>query len=297
MLDAAAQFGENFKLELETHTIDPHQFLGIELNPRAASVAELVLWIGYLQWHFKLHGTRTPPEPILRAFKNIECRDAVLAYDGEPQPAKDEHGQPITAWDRQSNKTDMVTGRAVPDETKRVPLLTYKNPRPAQWPAADYIVGNPPFLGKGKLRESLGDGYVQTLRAAYPSVPESADFVMYWWHKAAELARADKVKRFGLITTNSVSQTFNRRVVETQLSSQPPLSLLFAIPDHPWVDTVDGAAVRIAMTVGASGVHGGELLESAKEEPHEDGSVKVTFSARAGRISADVTLGPSASDI
>lgn len=52
---------------------------------RAAAIAELVLWIGYLQWHFKLRGKRTPPEPILRAFKNIQCRDAVLAYDGEPQ--------------------------------------------------------------------------------------------------------------------------------------------------------------------------------------------------------------------
>ncbi|MCF7789838.1 MAG: hypothetical protein K9N47_27190 [Prosthecobacter sp.] len=63
VLDTAAQFGEDMKLELETHTIDPHQFLGIELNPRAASIAELVLWIGYLQWHFKIHGQRTPPRP------------------------------------------------------------------------------------------------------------------------------------------------------------------------------------------------------------------------------------------
>ena len=86
VLDFAAQFGENFKLELATHTIDPHQFLGLEINPRAAAIAELVLWIGYLQWHFKLHGKRTPPEPILRAFKNIQCRDAVLAYAGDPQP-------------------------------------------------------------------------------------------------------------------------------------------------------------------------------------------------------------------
>jgi hypothetical protein len=35
-----------------------------------------------------------PPEPILRAFKNIQCRDAVLAYDGEPQPALDLPGLP-----------------------------------------------------------------------------------------------------------------------------------------------------------------------------------------------------------
>ncbi|MEI6077093.1 MAG: DNA methyltransferase, partial [Verrucomicrobiota bacterium] len=187
VFDVAAQFGDTFKLELERQTVDPHQFLGLEINTRAASIAELVLWIGYLQWHFRLHGKRTPPEPILRAFKNIQCRDAVLEYDGEPQPELDATGKAKTVWDRKSTKTDMVTGRAVPDETKRVPLLTYANPRPAQWPQADFIVGNPPFIGTARMREDLGDGYAETLRATYPAVPESADFVLYWWHKAAEL--------------------------------------------------------------------------------------------------------------
>ena len=274
IFDVAAQFGENFRLELETHTVDPHQFLGFEINPRAASIAELVLWIGYLQWHFRVHGKRTPPEPILRAFKNIECRDAVLAYDGEPQPARDETGRELTVWDRRSKKTDMVTGHEVPDETKRVPLLTYSNPQPATWPASDFIVGNPPFIGTARMREDLGDGYAETLRAAYPDVPESADFVLYWWHKAAELVRAGRANRFGLITTNSLRQTFARRVVQAQLSAKPPLSLLFAIPDHPWVDTEDGAAVRIAMTVGAAGDHAGELLQITNEEPQPDGSGK-----------------------
>lgn len=87
LIKASGMQWRNVEPELETHTIDPHQFLGIELNPRAASIAELVLWIGYLQWHFMIHGERVPPEPILRAFHNIECRDAVLAWDGEPQPA------------------------------------------------------------------------------------------------------------------------------------------------------------------------------------------------------------------
>jgi type I restriction-modification system DNA methylase subunit len=36
--------------------IKPDQFLGIELNPRAAAIAELVIWIGYLQWYFKRYG-------------------------------------------------------------------------------------------------------------------------------------------------------------------------------------------------------------------------------------------------
>jgi len=327
ILDVAAQFGENFKLGLESHTIDPHQFLGIEINPRAAAIAELVLWIGYLQWHFKLHGKSTPPEPILRAFKNIQCRDAVLEYDGEPRPVTwamalenpDVPGLPddvrtqlrsgvsadrrkfpdqdcITVWDRRSKKTDPVTQREVPDETKRVPLLTYTNPRPAKWPEADFIVGNPPFIGTARMREDLGDGYAETLRATYPDVPESADFVLYWWHKAAVLTRTGFVTRFGLITTNSLRQTFARRVVQAELFATPPLSLLFAVPDHPWVDTADGAAVRIAMTVGAAGEHTGELLELSGEESQPDGSEKVLLRPRFGKIQADLTCGAAVND-
>ncbi|MBB5035758.1 class I SAM-dependent DNA methyltransferase [Prosthecobacter vanneervenii] len=295
LLERAAQFGEDMKLELETHTIDPHQFLGIELNPRAASIAELVLWIGYLQWHFKIHGQRTPPEPILRAFKNIQCRDAVLAYDGEPQPARDAAGNPITVWDRHSYKPDLVTNRDVPDETKRVPLLTYANPRPAAWPEADFIVGNPPFIGTALMRADLGDGYTETLRKTYPDVPESADFVLYWWHKAATLVRSGEAQRFGLITTNSLRQTFARRVVQHHLSAKPSLSLTFAIPDHPWVDTAEGAAVRIAMTVGVAGASEGDLSEVIDEEEHEDGSANVTLLTKHGKIAGDLTVGADVS--
>lgn len=238
--DFAGQFGESFKLEMTEHTVDPHQFLGLEINPRAASIAEMVLWIGYLQWHFRTRGQTLPAEPVLKNFKNIQCCDAVLAYDGEPQPTRDEAGTVKTVWDRRSVKIDAVTGREVPDETKRVALLTYTNPRPATWPEADFIVGNPPFIGTARMRDDLGDGYAETLRAAYPDVPESADFVLYWWHKAAELVRTGDVRRFGLITTNSLRQTFARRVVQTQLSAKPPLSLAFAIPDQAkrWQDSV-----------------------------------------------------------
>ena len=296
ILVLAKGFGETFGLEM----VDPHQFLGLDINPRAVAIAELVLWIGHLKWHFRTRGDALPREPVLRNFKNIQCRDAVLAYDGEPQPARDEAGHVKTVWDRRSLKTDKVTGRDVPDETKRVPLLTYKNPRPAEWltkenPSVDFIVGNPPFIGKGKLREDLGDGYAETLRAAYPDVPESADFVLYWWHKAAELVRTGKARRFGLITTNSLRQTFARRVVQTQLSAKPPLSLAFAIPDHPWVDTADGAAVRIAMTIGVPGKHNGELLEVKKETEQADGSAKVEFDTKRGKISADLTTGANVS--
>jgi len=292
ILDELAQLGDReLALEIEQFTVHPRQFFGLEINPRAAAIAELVLWIGYLQWQARAAGTAAIGEPVLEKLDNIQCRDAVLAYDGEPQAARDEAGKEITVWDRRSTKKDPVTGRDVPDETKRVPLLTYVNPRPAEWPPADHIVGNPPFLGTARMREDLGDGYAETLRATYLAVPESADFVMYWWHKAAELVRAGMARRFGFITTNSLRQTFIRRVVQAQLEASPPLSIVFAIPDHPWVDTSEGAAVRIAMTVGVAGTHDGILLEATDEKPREDGSSEVTLSTKVGTIQSDLRIG------
>jgi hypothetical protein len=57
----------------------------MEINPRAAAIAELVLWIGYLQWHFRTKGG-VPEQPILRKFKNIEVKNAILTWDGYPAP-------------------------------------------------------------------------------------------------------------------------------------------------------------------------------------------------------------------
>ncbi len=79
VLDILREFGETQHGVRGRHPT--HQFLGIEVNPRAAAIAELVLWIGYLQWHFRTCGHAMPAEPIIKNFHNIECRDAVLEYD------------------------------------------------------------------------------------------------------------------------------------------------------------------------------------------------------------------------
>ncbi|NLH51097.1 MAG: class I SAM-dependent DNA methyltransferase [Myxococcales bacterium] len=276
--------------ELEGVMVNPGQFLGIEINPRAREIADLVLWIGYLQWYRRVHGDLRPAEPVLREYKNIVCRDAVLVYD-DIRPRVDENSKPITTWDQRTFKTHPITGKEVPDEDARVPVLDYINARPAEWPEADFIVSNPPFIGNWLMRQALGDGYAETVRANYPDVPESCDFVMYWWEKAAVLARQGKVKRFGFITTNSLRQTFSRRVLARHLEGDPPLSLTFAIPDHPWVDSAEGAAVRIAMTVGEAGKRTGRLLTVKKEVETGDIAVVVIFDQKIGGLNADLTVG------
>ena len=273
-------------------TIDPHQLLGIELNPRAAAIAELVLWIGYLQWHFRTFGARMPAEPIIKAFHNIECRDAVLAYD-RTEPVLDESGNPVTRWDGRTMKSHPVTGEEVPDETARVPLLRYINPKEAQWPTADYVVGNPPFVGTRRMRLTLGDGYVEALTRAMPEVPENADYVMYWWDQAAELLRTGSLKQFGFITTNSISQSFNRATLRRHMSAKDRISILFTIPDHPWVDAGDGADVRIAMTVAAPGERHGSRWVITSERYEKDFEANVSFSTSAGIIAEDLRIGAS----
>jgi hypothetical protein len=227
---------------------------------------------------------------VIRDFRNIECRDAVLDYD-RVEWVTDEQGRPVTRWDGRTLKPHPVTGEPVPDETARVPLERYVNPRPAEWPEADFVVGNPPFIGAGNMRRALGDGYVEALRGTWPDVPESADFVMYWWNKAAELTRAGKLSRFGFITTNSLRQTFNRRVLERHMTADPALSLLFAVPDHPWVDSADGAAVRIGMTVAQAGVVPGELNRVIAEHEGQGDGLDVELAGSEGRIHADLRIG------
>ena len=84
VLEALADLGGQEALTgLEGHSVDPHQFLGMEVNPRAAAIAELVLWIGHLQWHMRTKGGSAVGAD-LAAFKNIVVRDAVLAADTTP---------------------------------------------------------------------------------------------------------------------------------------------------------------------------------------------------------------------
>jgi len=245
--------------------VGPQQFLGLELNPRAAVIAELVLWIGWLRWRMK-NDPAAAPEPVLKQFGNINFGghagyDAVLRRKPTGEPDTD---HPM-----------------IPD-----------------WPEADFIVGNPPFIGKGsQMRNALGDDYVEALWKANPRVPKSADFVMQWWDRAADilLSKDTPLARFGFVTTNSITGSFNRRVMEPYLKSGD-LSLTLAIPDHPWTKaTRDAAAVRIAMTVAARGESDGSLVEITREAGLDTDNPDLDERETLGRINLDLSVGTDVS--
>jgi hypothetical protein len=175
----------------------------------------------------------------------------------------------------------------VPDETARVDVSILLDPRAANWPKADYIVGNPPFIGGKDVRARLGDGYFEALFRT-TDVPESADFVMHWWERAAWAARKGGTRRFGFVTTNSITQLFSRRVIAKHLEAKDGIGLRFAIPNHPWIDEKNGASVRIAMTVAAAGRVDGQLLNVADEKGAPD---RIEFRTITGMIGSDLRVG------
>lgn len=293
VLDALDDLGKGQeRLDMRGEMVNPSQFYGLELNPRAVAIADLVLWIGYLKWQLRTSGVDSINDPVLDAYGTIQEQDAILAYD-KHSLVRDSSGKPVTIWDGRSMRPHPVTGEMVPDETAQKETYTYTNPRPAAWPEVEFIVGNPPFIGGKDMRAELGDGYAEAAWKARPKIPGGADFVMHFWDQAATLlcAKDSVVQRFGFITTNSATQVFSRRVIERHISGSRNLSLIFAVADHPWLKAADKAAVRIAMTVAERGSSAGILAVVSSEADLNSDSPKVDLEEARGVIHANLRHG------
>ena len=216
---------EALGLERGFPAVGPANVKGIEMNPYAAELARVSVWIGEIQW-MRRNGFGADTDPVLKPLETIECRDAILAPDG--------------------NEPD--------------------------WPEADVVISNPPFLGGKLFLRGLGEDYTKRLRKAYKSaLPAFADLVCYWFHTAGELVAKGKVARVGLVATNSIRGGKNRAVLDRIVER----SVIFnAWSDQPWI--VDGAAVRVSLACFAS--------PEAGVPVHLDG-------AESGRIAANLTSG------
>jgi type II restriction/modification system DNA methylase subunit YeeA len=211
----AEQLGLHRQVSIE---VSPANVLGIELNPYAAELARVTVWIGEIQWMLK-NGYPIRKNPILQPLDHIENRDALLAVI----PAQ-AGIQPIEKLDSRLRGNDKTVVEA-------------------QWPAVDAIIGNPPFLGDKKMRAELGDDYTEALRKCYADrVPGGADLVTYWFEKARAQIETGKCQRAGLVATNSIRQKRNRPVLERILESG---KIFNAWSDEEWIN--EGAAVRVSL--------------------------------------------------
>ncbi len=131
-------------------------------------------------------------------------------------------------------------------------------PRPAEWPSADFIVGNPPFLGNRRMRQEMGDEIVERIYGVWRDyVPNSADLCCYWFEKARMQIADGRSRRAGLLATQSIRGGSSRRVLENIKQSG---DIFFAVSDRDWI--LDGADVHISMVGFDDGTEATRTLDS-----------------------------------
>jgi len=194
--------------------VRPTQLAGIEINPYAHHLAQVVIWIGYLQWMHH-NGFNPPRDPVLEPIETIRNMDAILD------------------------------------------LTDPENPKEPEWPAADFIVGNPPFLGDKKMRSELGDEYVDALRRMYDGrLPGQSDLCCYWFEKSRDQILREKCFRAGLLATQGIRGGSNRRALDRIKETG---SIFWAFADREWV--LDGATVHVSMVGFDGGGESSKLLD------------------------------------
>ena len=137
-------------------------------------------------------------------------------------------------------------------------LTDPEHPAEPEWPAAEFIVGNPPFLGSQLIRGQLPESHADSLFQLYGArIPNTSDYCCYWFEKARQMIEDGSSRRVGLLATQGIRGGANRRVLERVKETG---DIFAAHSDRPW--TLDGAAVRVSIVCFDNG---------AQEEKDLDG--------------------------
>ncbi len=180
--------------------VNPSQLHGLEINTYAQQLAQVVIWIGYLQWMHH-NGFKMPSHPVLAPIESVQRMDAILD------------------------------------------LSDPEHPKEPEWPEAEFIVGNPPFLGDKKMRGELGDEYVTALRALYQDrLPGQLDLCCYWFEKSRDMIELKRCARAGLLATQGIRGGTNRTTLDRIKDSG---DIFWACSDRDWI--LDGATVHVSM--------------------------------------------------
>ena len=161
-------------------------------------------------------------------------------------------------------------------------ILTPEGKEP-EWPEADVVIGNPPFLGAWRLIAHLGEDYVSRMSSVYAGrVSGATDLVCYWFEKAGQQIASGKAKRAGLVATNSIRGGANRKTLQAATAARP---IFEAWSDEPWV--IDGAAVRVSLI--CFGASDDPCISSARLDGQSADEIYTDLTARRAGVGVDLT--------
>ena len=149
----------------------------------------------------------------------------------------------------------------------------------AQWPDADYIIGNPPFLGAKDMLTELGNDYTSRLRQTYGDALDGAvDLCCYWFEQARTQIAAGKARRAGLLATQAIRFSSNRRTLERIKESG---DVFAAYDDLEWKPEEPGsAAVHVSIVCFDDG---SETTKTLNGNPATDIDTRLTDAVHLNR--------------
>ena len=146
----------------------------------------------------------------------------------------------------------------------------------AEWPEADAIVGNPPFLGMKKQLKELGPNYTRQLRRVYEAqIPAASDLACYWFEKARTAIVAGTARRAGLVAPQNIKSGYSRLVLDRIRADS---TIYEAWTNDLW--PLAGASVRVSLIC---------FGDAGAAETHLDGNVVTSINADLSASTADLT--------
>jgi type II restriction/modification system DNA methylase subunit YeeA len=229
----ATQLGFAFKPQ-----VNAQQLRAIEINPYAFELAQVSVQIGYLQWR-RDNGFDNDRTPVLQNLDGFQNEDALLVP----------HFRSKAKTLKEAQAGEHAGDDALKFYTER------------EWPEADAIVGNPPFLGDKLMRGELGDYYVEQLRQIYGErIPGQSDLCCYWFEKARQQIEAKRCERAGLLATQGIRGGGNREVLKRIKDTG---DIFFAESDREWI--LNGATVHVSMVGFDRGLIKNRILNGKPE--------------------------------
>jgi len=193
--------------QMQFSFVTTRQFFGMDINPFAVELGKVTMMLAHKLAIDELH-IDEPPLPLDNLEDNFRCCDALIT------PADSPWAPPPIADPPEHN------GQVRTD-----------------WPEADVIIGNPPFLGAKRLKPERGADYVNTVRKLYPDVPGMADYCVYWFRRSHDelpvCTKDDPVAgRAGLVGTQNIRNNKSREggldyIVKTG-------TVVEAVDNQPW---------------------------------------------------------------
>ncbi|HQX03569.1 MAG TPA: class I SAM-dependent DNA methyltransferase [Flavobacterium sp.] len=136
--------------------------------------------------------------------------------------------------------------------------------------AYDYIIGNPPFIGKKEQNSSQKND----VEIIFKGIKGSGvmDYVACWYVKAAQLIQNTKTK-VAFVSTNSISQGEQVNILWSLLFNHYKIKIHFAHQTFSWSNEAKGNAAVHCVIVGFANFDTNNKrifeYENIKSEPHE----------------------------